>query len=308
MADRARPVILGIVGDSAVGKTTLSNGIAEILGPERVTVIRIDDYHRLDRAERAASEHTALDPAANHLDIMEQHLRLLREGRPILKPVYNHTTGTLDRPEYVVPTDFVIAEGLLGYRTGPLRSCYDVKVFLEPEEDLRVLWKIRRDTALRGYDREEVIEQLRARVHDRAAHVMPQRAFADIVIQFHRPPGVQDPTGPLDVRHSLRPTLPHPDFSPLLDDETSQDLRLGLARDFDSKPVDVLDIDGHISDERTRRVEELMWRLLPDERHERVGLGEYFDGTRMRVSNALALTQRLVAFHMIRARLDCDVT
>ena len=61
------PVILGIVGNSTSGKTTLTDGIVKILGPERVTVICVDDYHAFDRAQRAAKGLSALEPAANHI-------------------------------------------------------------------------------------------------------------------------------------------------------------------------------------------------------------------------------------------------
>ena len=144
-------MILGIVGDSAAGKTTLTSGIAAILGPDRVACICSDDYHRYSRAERARLELTALDPAANHLDIFEQHLRLLRQGQPVLKPVYDHRDGTLAAPQYVQPRPYMIVEGLLGYHSRAMRECYDVKLFLEPAEELRVRWKTQRDTAKRGY-------------------------------------------------------------------------------------------------------------------------------------------------------------
>ena len=97
------PIILGIVGDSASGKTTLSAGVAQILGADRCTVICTDDYHKFDRAERAANGLSALDPRANYVDVLEHHLRLLRDGESILKPVYDHRTGTLGRPAYVKP-------------------------------------------------------------------------------------------------------------------------------------------------------------------------------------------------------------
>lgn len=93
-----RPIILGIVGDSAAGKTTLTKGIAQVLGKEDVTVICTDDYHRYDRKQRAEKKITALHPDCNYLDIMQQHLSLLRTGQPILKPIYNHNSGTFDPP------------------------------------------------------------------------------------------------------------------------------------------------------------------------------------------------------------------
>ena len=184
-----RPVMLGIVGDSASGKTTLSNGIAQILGPDRCTVISTDGYHAFDRTERSENGISALDPRGNHLDILGQHLKLLRQSQPILKPIYDHSDGTLRRPVYVVPKDYVIAEGLLGYTTREMRDCFDVKIYLDPQEELRVKWKVHRDTTKRGYTEEQVMDSLEKRKVDSPAFIRPQRTFADIVIRFQRPPG-----------------------------------------------------------------------------------------------------------------------
>ena len=117
-----RPIILGIVGDSAAGKTTLTKGIAQLLGEDNVTVICTDDYHRYDRQQRSEIGITALHPDCNYLDIMQQHLSLLRTGQPILKPVYSHKTGTFEPPQYIKPNKFVVVEGLLGYSTRGARE------------------------------------------------------------------------------------------------------------------------------------------------------------------------------------------
>ena len=131
---RERPVIIGIVGDSGAGKSTFAAGLAEVLGRERTLAICIDDYHRYARAERAVNGLTPHDPACNYLDILEQHIDLLRAGEPILKPVYNHVGGVLEPPEYVEPRRFIILEGLHGYATPRLREAYDLKILLEPQE------------------------------------------------------------------------------------------------------------------------------------------------------------------------------
>lgn len=157
-----RHIILGIVGDSAAGKTTLTNGIAQVLGQENVTVICTDDYHRYDRRQRKELGITALHPDCNYLDIIQQHLSLLRSGQPILKPIYNHDTGSFDPPEYIKPNKFVIVEGLLGYYTREVRNAYDVKVYLAPPESLRATWKIKRDTRKRGYTDEQVLAALKS--------------------------------------------------------------------------------------------------------------------------------------------------
>ena len=110
-----RPIMLAIAGDSAAGKTTLARGLEEALGPGRCVSLCTDDYHRYDRAERKDLPFTALHPDCNHVGIMEQHLQLLATGEPVLKPVYDHATGELVRPELVEPADVVIVEGLLLY-------------------------------------------------------------------------------------------------------------------------------------------------------------------------------------------------
>lgn len=300
--DPQPPVILGVVGDSASGKTTLTAGVAAILGPERVACICSDDYHRYGRKERAALGITALHPACNHLDILEQHLRLLRQGQPILKLVYDHRDGTLAAPEHVAPKPFVIVEGLLAFHSEGLRACHDVKVYLEPAEVLRVRWKIRRDTEKRGYRPEEVLRQIAEREPDASTFVRPQRAFADMVISFQPPAGKADDTAAgLDVRHLLRPTLPHPDLSPVLGD-SGTGLRLEPDRDADGTPVDRLEIRGDIPPARAERLEALLWSLIPGAGGLGARLGAV-EGSRQ-VSHPLALTQLLVAYHLVKTAAD----
>jgi phosphoribulokinase len=297
------PIILGIVGDSASGKTTLSAGVAQILGEAHCTVICTDDYHRYDRAQRAAAGLSALDPRANYIDVLEQHLRLLRGGEPILKPVYDHRRGTLEPPEYVRPKDFVIAEGLLGYATRAMRDCFDVKVYLDPEEELRRRWKLHRDTTRRGYTREEVLFQLEQRQVHSQTFIHPQRTFADIVIRFQRSKGANGSDTQLDARHILRPTLPHPDFTPLFDGSSNAGLHLELARDRDGKPVDVLEINGNISDKRAERIEDLLWNLIPEAGHLRDQVGQIDVANGARKSHPLALSQLLVGYHAVKAAM-----
>ena len=300
-----RPIILGIVGDSAAGKTTLTAGIAHILGPERVVTICTDDYHRYSREERAQNGISALDPRGNYIDILEQHIKQLRDGHPILKPVYNHHHGTLDAPEYITPKEYIILEGLLGYSTRAMRDCYDVKVYLEPIEALRVKWKIQRDTGKRGYTEAQVVDSLQRREHDSMDFIRPQRTFADIVVQFYPPARLSEETGAhLNARHTLRPTLPHPDLSPVLDLGVRNGLKLELSRDIDGKPVDVLDIAGDIDAKRAKAMEELLWGLIPEAQHLRDKLGQFIDEhNETATSHPLALSQLFVTYHMVKAAM-----
>lgn len=303
-----RPIILAIVGDSAAGKSTLTNGLVQILGEERVTIVCTDDYHKYDRRERAEMKITALHPDCNYLDVLELHLERLHYGQPFLKPIYEHSTGSLIRPEYVLPKEFVIVEGLLGFHSPVMRQFYDVKVFLDPPEDLRTAWKINRDTAKRGYTSEQVLAEMNKREADTRAYIRPQRGHADIVVRFHPDPEVApENAGPtLNVHLVLRPTIPHPDLSYLTD--TSQHpadgVRLELGRD-DGRPVDFLNIDGKVSSEHAQQLEDAIWQHLPDLRPIREDqFGDYLDRTETRHSHPLALTQLLIAYHLLRKYKD----
>lgn len=306
----SRPIILGIVGDSAAGKTTLTRGIAQILGEDQVTAICTDDYHKYDRQQRKEMGISALHPDCNYLDIIEQHLQLLREGKPILKPIYNHSTGKFDPPEYIKPTKFVIVEGLLGYSTAFARDCYDVMVYLAPPESLRATWKVKRDTRKRGYDEAQVLDQLKAREPDSEAFIRPQRQWADVVVTFYPPDnngGTDDLL--LNVKLVLRPTIPHPDFTHILDNtgnHLGDSIRLALDRDM-GKPVDVLEIDGHATQEQVQELERILCNEVPFlgqfcslEGNQDIGKIVGTTGETLQ-SYPLALTQLFVTYHMLKA-------
>jgi phosphoribulokinase len=305
----SRPIILGIVGDSAAGKTTLTKGIAQVLGTENVTVICTDDYHKYDRKQRAELGITALHPDCNYVDIMQQHLSLLRMGQSILKPIYNHKTGTFDPPEYIKPGKFVIVEGLLGYSTRAARDCYDVKVYLAPPEPLRANWKVKRDTLKRGYSPEQVLQELEKREPDSESYIRPQRRWSDIVVSFYpQDDDMDQANGHLNVRLVLRPTIPHPDFTEVLasaNGNLHSAIRLELARDM-GKPVDTLEVDGHATLEQVDKLEQIICSDMPYlknicDRTSNPELGKVAGTTGETLqSYPLALTQLLITYHMLR--------
>lgn len=305
-----RPILLGIVGDSATGKTTLTNGIVRIFGPERVTSLCTDDYHRYDREQRKELDITPLHPDCNYIDIMEQHLDHLVRGNPILKPVYGHEHGTLDAPELIEPRDIVVVEGLLGYHTKVMRDCFDVTVYLDPPEDLRRRWKIQRDTSKRNYTPEQVVADLERREPDSQQFIRPQREWSDIVVQFYPDGDSYDDfdSARLNVRLVLRPTLAHP-YLRELDERTRIDglrpIKLSLERDSD-RPVDVLDVSGHFPPEASAEVERLIWdgMGLDDSELDRDAIGMFQEGNDVRRSESLALTQLMLVAQLWSARSD----
>ena len=301
-AEARRPVMIAIAGDSAAGKTTLTRGIAEALGPDRATALCVDDYHRYDREERRHVPFTVLNPECNYIDGMDQHLQLLALGRPILKPVYDHSTGRLVRPVLVEPRDFVIVEGLLPLHTKLARACFDITVYLDPPEEIRRKWKLRRDTTERGYSPEQVLAELERREPESAAFIRPQRQWADIAVRFAPVAGRGEPRGtPLSAEILLRPTIQHPELAHVLTDDDRRTVHLKLIRDSDGRPVDALHIHGYAPREDSRIVEKAIWEQLSFDRGTALPdtLGEYLPGKR---SEALAIAQLLLLWHLLEAR------
>ncbi len=290
--------MFGLAGDSAAGKTSLTRGIVSALGEDRSVSICVDDYHRYDREERKKLPFTPLHPDCNYMEVMEQHLQLLAMGQPILKPVYDHSTGQLVRPELIEPREFVLVEGLLPLTSKLSRACFDITVYLDPPEEIRRAWKISRDTGERGYTAEQVDAELERREPESAAFIRPQRAFADVVVRFRTVAGRDDPPGtPLSAELLLRPTIEHPNLSTAITDDVNRTVHVKLIRDDDGRPVDALHVHGHASPEDSHLVEKAIWDSLGGTDPVPPGLGELRDGQR---AEPLAITQLVLLAHLLR--------
>ena len=297
-----QPVLMAIAGDSGTGKTTVTKGLVAALGRERITSVGADDYHRYDREERKSLPFTPLHPECNYMDIMEQHFEHLASGQPILKPIYDHDTGKLERPEYIEPREFVIVEGLLPLHTKRSRAAFDITVYLDPPEEIRIAWKVKRDTSKRGYTEDEVREDLKKREPESEEFIRPQRAQADIVIRF-APIEERDETAddPLSATLLLRPTISHPDLPSILGDDTREAIHLKLTRDDDGKPVDAVHIHSYADPEITKKVEQAIWDELGVDAPVPEALGRLDDDDDER-DEPLALTQLILLYHLIQAR------
>ncbi len=290
------PIMLGVVGDSGCGKSTLVRGLQQLYGKNRVTEICLDDYHRYDRLERVKRQLTALDPEANDLPLMAEHLQLLREGRRIVKPVYNHSTGRFSQPEAVIPRQVVIVHGLFTLFNPEMAGLFDMGIYLDPQETLRQEWKVARDTLKRGYSLEEVLRQIQERQPDAARYIHPQKAAADLVINFRRPISLLETNTALDVRLTPAADWEWPNVPPEM-----------LARRPGLSAGQSLEISGRID----RLAAERLGRsfLAPADGHPLLSvqpgdallknLGYYHHnkgvGSESRQSLTLALTQLLVA-------------
>jgi phosphoribulokinase len=291
-----RPIMLSIVGDSGSGKTTITRGVVRVLGEEKVTHFCADDYHRYDRRQRTERGITPLDPECNYIDVLASDVRHLRQNEAILKPVYHHDSGTFGPALYLKPSRFVVAEGLLVNHTAELREMFDIRVYLNPPEDLRRRWKVARDCSRRGYSTDQVLSELDRRERDSEAFIRPQRHHADMVVSFL--PGRPRGSDQLDAHLFLRDSLPHPDLTGVIGEEGDNDLTL-----TEHAGEQELRIPGTISASRAVELEETIWDRMHFASHLRKQrLGEFTVGSDLRRSEALALTQLLLLYHLVTAR------
>lgn len=182
----SRPVIIGIAGGSGSGKTTIASAVVESVGSDRVVLIQHDAYYR-DLAHMPFEERikTNFDhPDSLETELLIEHLRVLRSGDPIERPVYdfsNHvrTTATVR----VEPEPVVIVEGILVLAEPDLRAMMDLRIYIDTDGDLRVLRRLQRDLVERGRSVETVVNQYLGTV--RPMHlqfVEPSKRYADIIV------------------------------------------------------------------------------------------------------------------------------
>jgi phosphoribulokinase len=299
-----RPIFVAIGGDSGSGKSTLTAGFYRVFPKNRVTSLCLDDYHSLDRRERGLVGITGLNPRATDFALMENQLLALKQGRTIKKPVYDHSNGTFGPREELRARDVVIVQGLHPFLVSGIRGLFDLKVWLDPDAELKHRWKLQRDVAKRGYTEEAVRKEIEARQTDVEKYIAPQVNDADLIVRFYRPDG-RDDDAHLNVRIVQRATLPRLNLDGLLS-EPGSGLRVSMTDENDTRS-ETLEIDGEIDGDTAAGLEDRIWAHI-DGRHQHMRhlapdqLGSFTDGVRSHHSDPLALTQLLLVHRILSAR------
>merc|ERR1712217_545589 len=188
------PVMIGVAADSGCGKSTFLRRILGALGTEvspghtavgdMMTVICLDDYHINDRAGRKVTGLTALDTKENDFELMDAQMSALKAGKAINKPIYNHDTGFKDPPELIEPNKVMVIEGLHPLMDAGVRKTLDLGIYIDIVDEVKFAWKVQRDVAERGWTEEQVKADIEKRKPDFAAYVDPQKADADVILQY----------------------------------------------------------------------------------------------------------------------------
>ncbi len=201
-----RPMLVGIVGGSGSGKTSVAVELVDRLRTRNVVTMLLDMdayYAPLEVVKgRFGDQPVNWDhPHAFDLELMAVHLTALHRGESIRKPRYDFTLS--DRTgweEPLPPGQVVILEGLLLYALPELRDQLDIKIFVDTDADIRILRRIRRDTRERGRSLESVMEQYEKSV--RPMHlefVEPSKRWADLIV----PTGVENRTAMDVITHHI---------------------------------------------------------------------------------------------------------
>jgi uridine kinase len=185
---RKKPKIptIAIAGGTASGKSTVARRIVEAFDPHRVVLLEQDAYYKnlshlpLRDRRRVNFDHPdAFDDA-----LLLRHLTALKAGRAIDAPVYSFTRYTREPfTHHIAPGDAIVVEGILLLASPELRDAFDIKIYVDAEDDIRLIRRIVRDVKERGRSLESVIDQYQSTVRPmHLTFIYPQRRVADIII------------------------------------------------------------------------------------------------------------------------------
>ncbi len=184
--EQNRVIIIGVAGGTGSGKTTVAQAILRRVGAKHIAYIPHDAYYR-DLSHLPPEERSRVNfdhPDALETELLIEHLKALRAGRPVEIPVYDFTTHTRKKEtRRVEPQRVILVEGILVFAEPALRELFDVKIYVDTDADIRFIRRLRRDVAERGRTVESVIEQYLRTV--RPMHlefVEPSKRYADVII------------------------------------------------------------------------------------------------------------------------------
>ncbi len=182
-----KPILIGIAGGSASGKTSIAQILVdEFKDTNSVIIIREDDYYKeqpnTTYEQRAKTNYD--HPFAFDYELLYAQLNDLINGKSIEKPTYDYTIhNRSDKTEIVNPADVIIVEGLFVLQNQMMRDMLDIKVFVDTDADIRFIRRLKRDTTERARSMESVMDQYLTTVkpmHDQFCE--PSKVYAHIII------------------------------------------------------------------------------------------------------------------------------
>lgn len=181
-----RPIVIGVTGGSGSGKTSVSRAILNALPNHSILLFEQDSYYK-DQSHLSFEErlNTNYDhPLAFDTNLLIEHLKELMNYQTIKKPVYDYEAHTRSK-EVVIqePKEVIIVEGILILEDECLRDLMDIKVYVDTEDDIRIIRRIQRDIEDRGRSLDSVIDQYLSVVKPmHSQFIEPTKKYADIIV------------------------------------------------------------------------------------------------------------------------------
>ena len=180
-------LVIGIAGGSGSGKTTVVKAISENIKGEKVVIIPQDSYYKdsSDLTDEEKRHHNFDHPDAIDWELLCEQLADLKSGKTIHQPVYSYISCSRSKTETVTvdPADVIIIEGILIFTCKELRDQMDIKIFVDADDDDRLMRVMARDITERGKDVRWVIERYTNTVKPMYLQfIEPRKRYADIII------------------------------------------------------------------------------------------------------------------------------
>lgn len=186
MSKLVKPIVIGVTGGSGSGKTSVSRAIFDHFSGHSILMLEQDFYYK-DQSHLSFEERLKTNydhPFAFDTDLLIKHVEDLIDFKAIDKPVYDYAKHTRsDQIIHQEPKEVIIIEGILILDDPRLRELMDIKVYVDTDDDIRIIRRIKRDIEERGRTLDSVIEQYLNVVkpmHNQ--FVEPTKRYADIVI------------------------------------------------------------------------------------------------------------------------------
>ncbi|MGX6961709.1 uridine kinase [Vagococcus xieshaowenii] len=185
--NKKRPVLIGVTGGSGSGKTSVSRKLLEAFTEDHSIVLFEQDSYYKDQRHLTFEERLETNydhPLAFDTDLLIEHLNQLLNYEAIDKPIYDYDRHTRsDKVEHQEPKEVIIVEGILILEDERLRDLMDIKVYVDTEDDIRIIRRIKRDMEERGRTLDSVINQYLSVVKPmHHQFIEPTKKYADIII------------------------------------------------------------------------------------------------------------------------------
>jgi uridine kinase len=179
-------MIIGIAGGTGSGKTTVVRKIIESIPKSEVSILSQDSYYK-DNSHLPIEERMEINfdhPNSLEFDLLVEHIKELKENKPVNQPIYSYVTCTRsDEYVEVMPKKVIIVEGILVLTNPELRDLFDIKVFVHADADERLIRVLNRDLEERGRSVKKTLERYNKSVKPmHLQFIEPSKSYADLIV------------------------------------------------------------------------------------------------------------------------------